>query len=307
MILDSFRKAGGWSQFFMLIGLAVMGAMIGGFFTVFVTIIWTGGDLLASTNMANQSYGLIQANQIISVIFTFLLPAIAFAYLFSEKPQSYLKIQSPSSPIFWILTILFLVAGQSLVSATAYYNEQLVLPESMAAVDKIMQSFAELNKSVMTTLLSNDSIGGIILNLFVIAVMAAIVEEFFFRGCLQQIMIKITKNAHVGIWITAIIFSAIHLDIYGFVPRILLGAGLGYLFVWTGNIWYPVLAHFLNNAAVVLLQQLYYKTPELEENDFNWSNDLWYVIGSVIGIAVIIFLFNKFRTKATPSNPENIN
>lgn len=300
MILENFRKSGGWAQFFMLVALAIIGAIIGSFISFFITIIWTG-NISSAIGLENQPYGLIQTNQIISVVFIFLLPAIGCAFLFSEKPQSYLKTQKPNSPIFWILTILFILAIQALVGVTSYYNEQLVLPESMAKIEEIMRSMAELNKSVMTTLLANDSIDGIILNLFVIAVMAAIVEEFFFRGCLQQIMIKITKNAHAGIWITAIIFSAIHFDIYGFIPRILLGAGLGYLFVWTGNIWYPVLAHFLNNAAVVLLQQVYYKTSELQENDFGWNNDLWYVIASVIGIVIIVFLFNKYRVKTSPS------
>ena len=196
-----------------------------------------------------------------------------------------------------------MIALAPLVSLTAYYNEQLTFPESMSALEQMMRSFAELNKSAMSKLLANDSIGGIILNVFVIAVMAALVEEFFFRGCLQQIMIKITQNVHVGVWITAVIFSAIHFDIYGFVPRILLGAGLGYLFVWTGNIWYPIIAHFVNNASIVLLQQLYYKTPELQENDFNWDTDIWYVIASVVGIPIIIFLFRKYKQKVTPPPP----
>lgn len=301
MILDNFRKASGWAQFFILWGLFFVGMMIGGVISSVIIIVWSGGDLVATMNITDQPYGLIQVNQIISVVLMFLLPSIVCAYLFSNKPQSYLKTQSPGSPIFWILTILFILAMQAPVAITAYYNEQIAFPESMAKIEQLMRSIADMNKSIMSTLLANDSIGGILLNLFVIAVMAAVVEELFFRGCLQQIMTKITKNAHVGIWITAVIFSAIHFDIYGFVPRILLGAGLGYLFLWTGNIWYPILAHFLNNAAVVLLQQLYYKTPELQENDFSWDSDLWYAIGGMTGIVIIVFLFNKYKAKTTPS------
>jgi membrane protease YdiL (CAAX protease family) len=88
-------------------------------------------------------------------------------------------------------------------------------------------------------------------NLFFIAVIASIAEEVFFRGVLQQLLSKHFKNEHVGVWLTAIVFSLMHLQFYGFLPRVMLGAMLGYLFVFTRNLWIPILIHFLNNALVV--------------------------------------------------------
>jgi uncharacterized protein len=94
---------------------------------------------------------------------------------------------------------------------------------------------------------------GLIGNLFTIAFLAAFVEELFFRGMLQQTLTEAKLNHHIAIWITAAVFSAIHIQFYGFLPRMFLGAILGYLFFYTGSIWVSIAAHFVNNALVVLV------------------------------------------------------
>jgi len=297
MLKDSFKQVNGWGQFFILMFFVMCGMMIAGALSGVIGYIYTGGDMSAIMNVTSQPYGLLQISQFVSVVLMFIIPPILFAYLFNDNPKTYLKVQSPKSAVFFILTILFMIAILYPVSFTAYYNEKLVLPESMRVIEQWMKTTAELNKKVMETLLANDTVAGIICNLFIIAVMAGIAEELFFRGCLQQIMIKITKNIHAGVWITAVIFSAIHFDIYGFIPRILLGAGLGYIFVWTGNLWYAIIAHFFHNATIVIMQQLYYKTPVMQENTFDWNTDIWFLIASVIGLIAIVYLFKKYQKK----------
>ena len=89
-------------------------------------------------------------------------------------------------------------------------------------------------------------------NIVVIAVLASVTEEFIFRGALFSILRKSIRNPHVTIWLIAVIFSAIHFQFFGFLPRMLLGAYLGYLLYWTKNIWIPVTAHFLHNATAVV-------------------------------------------------------
>jgi membrane protease YdiL (CAAX protease family) len=92
-----------------------------------------------------------------------------------------------------------------------------------------------------------------IITVFVIAVVPSLAEELFFRGVLQQITCKIFRSVNIGIWITAIFFSAIHLQFFGFIPRLILGLTYGYLFYWSRNLWIPVLAHFINNFVPVVL------------------------------------------------------
>jgi len=110
---------------------------------------------------------------------------------------------------------------------------------------------------VTERLVMTDSVGNLLLNLLLIAALPAIGEEFFFRGALHDIFKRLFRNDHVAVWVGALLFSAGHVQFYGFFPRLLLGAFFGYLLVRTKNIWVSVLAHFANNAAVVLLAFVY--------------------------------------------------
>ena len=85
-----------------------------------------------------------------------------------------------------------------------------------------------------------------------IAIIPAIGEELLFRGVIQRLFINWTKNAHWGILITSILFSALHMQFFGFFPRMMLGILFGYLFLWSGSLWLPILCHFINNGSAVV-------------------------------------------------------
>ena len=140
-----------------------------------------------------------------------------------------------------------------LINWLAELNKQMSLPEAFREIEIWMQE-SEARLEVLTEAYTKGtSIGVLLLNLFVVAFMAALSEELFFRGILQKVAIECTRNKHVGVWLAAIIFSAFHLQFYGFIPRMLMGAFLGYLFVWSGSLWPSILAHFVNNGMAVLL------------------------------------------------------
>ena len=105
--------------------------------------------------------------------------------------------------------------------------------------------------------LKMETPGDMVFNVILIGLIPAIGEELFFRGVLQRIFGELFKNKHWSVWITAVIFSAVHLQFFGFVPRLLLGAMLGYLFLWSGSLWLPIIAHFVNNATAVILAYTY--------------------------------------------------
>jgi hypothetical protein len=129
-----------------------------------------------------------------------------------------------------------------------------------------------------------------LLNLFICAALPAIGEEFFFRGTLQQLFNQWFKNKHVAIIVTAFLFSAIHLQFYGFIPRFLLGLYLGYLFVWTGSLWAPIFAHFLHNGISVGIQ--YFANQQGIEPEMNYllTDELPMLIISIVISTVGIFL-----------------
>jgi len=140
-----------------------------------------------------------------------------------------------------------------------------------------------------------DSFGSFLLNMLMVAVIPAVGEELLFRGVIQKLLQKLVNNAHLAIIITAILFSAMHFQFYGFLPRWIMGIILGYLFYWSGNIWYPIIAHFLNNGFQVLMVYLgnmpleEVATPELP------PLDMAYTAGAVVSLICIGLVFKVYK------------
>ncbi|EIM78752.1 abortive infection protein [Nitritalea halalkaliphila LW7] len=154
------------------------------------------------------------------------------------------------------------------ITANAYFiqwNSQLTLPESWAALEEALKSQEERLEELTLFLLDFQHIGEFLLGFLVVAVGAGIGEELFFRGVLQPKLQRYTGNPHVAIWVTAFIFSAIHFQFYGLIPRTFLGAFFGYLYYYTGSLWYPALAHTFNNGLTILM--VYLHRQELVETD----------------------------------------
>jgi hypothetical protein len=169
------------------------------------------------------------------------------------------------------------------------------LPHFLSGVEQWMKQSEQLADKVTKLFLITNSSGVWLVNLLVMALLPALGEEMLFRGLIQRYMIGLTRNTHAAIWITACIFSAFHLQFYGFIPRLLLGALLGYLFVWSGNLWVPVLVHFINNALGV---SIYYFAPAMaSSNDldhFGTSGDTCiYTFLSAIIVALLLWYMRK--------------
>ena len=142
-------------------------------------------------------------------------------------------------------------------------------------------------------LVTFDSFGEFVIGFVVVAILAGICEEFLFRGIIQTEFMRGTKNIHVAIWISAFLFSAIHTQFFGFVPRMLLGVLFGYLYHWSGNLIVPMFAHFVNNGFSVVMMYLHQigvvdveiDTPEAAP----WP--------AVVGFAILTFVLLAYLKK----------
>jgi membrane protease YdiL (CAAX protease family) len=182
----------------------------------------------------------------------FLVPSIIAAILFSPKPATYLGMVNRVPFPVWGYTILIMFASVPLINLMIAYNEQMHLPGFLSSIEEWMKKSEENAKRITEVFLKIDSPGDLFYNLLIIALLPALGEEFLFRGVLQKMFQEMTRNIHLTVFITAALFSAIHMQFYGFLPRMFLGVLFGYLLVWTGSIWVPVLAHFINNSAAVV-------------------------------------------------------
>lgn len=195
----------------------------------------------------------IRVVQTFSSVGMFLVPALLFAYCQDKKWLNYESANRKPHYLLVNVTLLLSIVILPLVAVTEQWNQSLQLPESMANVQQWMRSMEDRAEEMMTFLTFEHSTGTLILNLLVMAALPAICEEFLFRGTIQSFLMKQTGKPHLAIWISAFVFSAIHFQFFGFVPRFLLGAYLGYLFYWSRSLWLPILAHFLHNALSLII------------------------------------------------------
>lgn len=193
---------------------------------------------------------------VIQDVFMFIVPSVLTAMIICRKPADFLMIDK--RPAIWlsILVISTIIASVPAMNVIIKWNASLQFPESLTGIEQWMRE-AEDKAAVFTqTLIGGTGIGSLIMALMIVGVLAAFSEEIFFRGTLQRLFSTSGLGIHAAVWTTAFIFSAIHVQFFGFVPRLLLGAFFGYVVAWSGNLWLGVLAHFTNNALAAVAMTL---------------------------------------------------
>lgn len=230
----------------------------------------------------------VRVLQMMVHFFMFALPAILvswFAFRASWPTRLGLS-QSPMVPTV-VLAILFIAAAFPLAQLVYEWNQAIPLPEWMSTME-------EQADQMIASLLIMERWDELLFNILAVAAIPALGEELVFRGLVQgqlqrsfalgtaqgRFNLSPSMQGHLAVWVSAVLFSAIHMQFEGFFPRILLGAALGYLFLWTRNLWVPIAAHFFNNAAQVLIQ--YFQEPVAPEQDESFP--LW------IGLISLLFL-----------------
>lgn len=248
------------SQIVLFIGLFLMGMFMGSAVAMFVGAA-LGIDLEAiSLNPQYMELNYLKGLQAIASLFAFGLPAVVFIIMQRERIGKYLKMDKMVPLLPFLFVPIMLLTIYPFLELLMQWNAAVKFPSFMSEFEQMLQYREEETALMTKVFLEMYHWGDLMLNLFVIAVIPAFVEEILFRGVLQNIIEKWTKNPHIAIWIAAAAFSAIHFQFYGFLGRWALGIWLGYLFYWSRSLWFPIIAHLLNNGILVLL--IYFKLVE---------------------------------------------
>ena len=189
-------------------------------------------------------------------IMTFIVPAIAAMAIFYRRPLHTMALNRAPSWLSIVVVIAFFIISLPAMNWLVAANESLTLPSWMGSVEQWMRTSEDAAAATTAELLDINTIPRLLYCIFVVGLMAGLSEEMLFRGAMLRTMQDSRLGTHAAIWIVAIIFSAIHLQFYGFIPRMLLGVWLGYLLVWTRSLWVPIIAHTLNNSTVVIFSYL---------------------------------------------------
>jgi len=234
--------------------------------------------------------------QVVQGIFLFVVPPLLIAFLFSAQRKHYLSIRPPSSArILWASGLLIILAFPAINGLSAL-NQMVKLPPAWSGFEMWMQQLEEAARVVTEKFVLDPRISVLAFNLFMMAILPAIGEEFFFRGVLQNIITRWTGSAYASVWITGILFSLIHFQFYGFLPRALLGVLFGYLLVWSGSIWVPVFANFVNNAFSVFFYFLIARgvvTPESSEFGGGAGEWIFAIISLLLATQMVVYLRRK--------------
>ncbi len=189
-------------------------------------------------------------------ILAFILPAVVAMAIIYRRPLHVMGLDRAPSWLAIAIVIVFYIISLPAMNWLVEMNKAMSLPSWMAGIEQAMRTAEDSAAEVTRQMLNINSVGQLILCVLVVGVMAGLSEEMLFRGAMLRTMQDSRLGNHAVVWITAILFSAFHMQFYGFVPRMLLGVWLGYLFVWTGSLWVPIIAHTLNNSTVVLMSYL---------------------------------------------------
>lgn len=239
----------------------------------------------------------IYVGSIMQSVLATALPAYIIAALVHPSPARYLKINGDKRiGEKMVFAVLVFISSYFLASYLAQLNKGMKLPASMHEVEQFFRSMEDAALETTNLLLSGKTVGSLILNLVIVAGLAAISEELFFRGALQQLIGEKFSNGHAAVWITALVFSIVHFQFYGFLPRLLLGALLGYLFLYTQNLWAPILFHFINNALIVVLHYFWGDSRWLREME-EMPVDGWFALAAVVGALCTVLLFWVYRRR----------
>ena len=245
-----------------------------------------GSDILNNPSFKPQLKDIVflQYSLITQHLFLFVLPGIFLLYRFrSHEQPGYPELLLPSSGDI-ISTVILTFCFLPLTGVAAEVNSALKFPVFLSGMEEWVIKNESRAERLAEIILSGKTAGLIIVNSFMMTVMPAIGEELIFRGILQKIFVRMFRSGYAGVIITSILFSALHFQFMGFLPRFLIGLVCGLLFLWSGKLWLPVIVHFINNS--ISLTGYYLSEPGLADDKGN--------IGLISKAAMVLLLLIPF-------------
>ncbi len=286
------------TQFLILISITLACFFLLGLLGTVLLSKIAGMSLIEMTDSSKWDYSsnrlitVIRGMQVIQFICLFLVPTLICARLFSTDSKKYLGLKAPSNNGYFLVAISIMVLAIPLANYLGVLNSQIQFP---AGLEKWMKSQEDEAAKAIKALLSRHTFKDLVLNIVFIAGLAAVGEELLFRGIAQRLLIKLFKSPWAGIILSAFIFSAMHIQFYGFLPRFVLGILLGVIYWYSGSLWTAILAHFFYDAFLITL--VYFNPATLQnENALNLSNLTLMALISLAFVTLMIVWMKKRST-----------
>ena len=285
--MDEFKKnlreSTGFRIFVYLLALLLC-SLVGAVITMFLAV---GNDIK-----------LLKLGQAVSSILMFVAPPLILYAFTRKRPLCEIGFRKVNTAWMLLIGVALMFVSLPVTNQLTAWNEKMNFGSALESLEAMLKQMEDMAGDLTERMLQVDTIGGLLMNLLVIALIPAIGEELTFRGVVQQSLVKHCKNAHVGIILSAAIFSFIHFQFYGFLPRMFLGIILGYMFYYSGSLWTSILMHFINNGTAVVVAYLEQKgLTDVDAEHFGATENMWIVVASLLLTLALLFLSQKLKQK----------
>lgn len=289
-IMENGKQMSWFVKFLLLAAFAMMMLIV----VALVTLVAFGGRY---TSMNAQLTMIALQNLLI-----FMAPVVILALIcrYTEKRPVVQTLWMNKAPTFKSIALIVLVYIVALpaMNYIVEWNQGLHLPHELRGLEDMLREMEDSAQGVTSDLLTTKTWGGMIVRFLLVGVLTGLGEEMFFRAGMLGSMHFSKVQRHVAVWVVALIFSGIHLQFFGFVPRLLLGAWFGYVMLWSGEVWTPIIAHSLNNGLVVVFTFLA-NNHYIEDNLIETlgvpekGQQPLLAVGSALATMVVIWLFMR--------------
>lgn len=239
--------------------------------------------------ISDNQTAMLRIGTVAQDVILFIIPALATAMIASRRPAMLLGLLSKPGITAVLLVGVVMIVSIPAQEAVIYWNANADLSFFGTEIEQLAKRLEEASAGTINELMGDTSVLALIVNILVIGIAAGFAEELLFRGCLLRIMLAGRLNRHIAVWLVAFIFSAMHFQFYGFIPRMLLGAYFGYLMVWSRSLWLPVLAHVLNNSVYALTAWFQVRKEGITALDA--EPELWSAPATIGSIVLTAFAF----------------
>ncbi len=251
------------------------------------------------TEIGDDLAGKIKIVEMLALVIMLLMPAALFSYLAHPRPLYYVGMRKIPKFNLFALSIVWLIVALPFSGLLEHWSSKITFTGDLKKMD---DNYTALAKAM----LSGSSIQDLLFNIFSISLFPAIIEEYFFRGCLQQILLQWMKNTpYTALIVTAIIFSLFHGQMSGFLPRAFLGLLLGLAYYYTGSLWVSILMHFLNNTLTVVMVYLFNNQFISVDVTKLPPVNIFFGIGSALAVLAVAYLMNTRKELFIPLLADN--
>lgn len=260
------RVPGTLGGLLVLVGFVLIGMAVGNVLAIVILALLTSSDansitgllttLFAEPEKVPNGWLLMMILQGTVHFFSYLLPSLLYWFYMEKKGFQDFNFKGKPAVSIWFLVCILVLVFIPVNSLFIDLNSKMAFPESLSGIENWMRDKEDQNAMLTKFMTSYKHVGQLIIALIVVVLLPAVGEEVLFRGIIQRKLAQHWVNPHIAVWISAAIFSAIHFQFFGFLPRMILGALFGYLYLWSGRLSVAVLAHFVNNGFILVMMFL---------------------------------------------------